>query len=74
MQCAHHLLGRYGQDCALRRWGLAVEARGGGGAKKRALIAVARKLAVLLHRLWTSGQTFVAFPDGPSAVPVEVNQ
>ena len=39
-----------------------MEARGGSGAKKRAIIAVARKLAVLLHRLWTSGQNFVAFP------------
>ena len=71
VQCAHHLLGWSGQDCALRRWGLAVEARGGSGAKKRAIIAVARKLAVLLHRLWTSGQTFVAFPTGLAAVPVE---
>jgi transposase len=68
VQCAHHLLGRYGQDCALRRWGLALEARGGGGAKKRAIIAVARKLAVLLHRIWTTGQTFVAFPDGLPAM------
>lgn len=69
VQCAHHLLGWRGQDCALRRWGLAVESRGGGGAKKRAIIAVARKLAVLLHRLWTSGQTFVAFPAGVPAMP-----
>lgn len=63
VQCAHHLLGWSGQDCALRRWGLALEARAGSGAKKRAIIAVARKLAVLLHRLWTNGQTFVAFPN-----------
>ena len=64
VQCAHHLLGWSGRDCALRRWGLALEARGGSGAKKRAIVAVARKLAVLLHRLWTSGQSFVAFPAG----------
>jgi hypothetical protein len=51
--------------------GLELEARGGGGAKKRAIIAVARKLAVLLHRLWTRGQTFVAFPNGLPAVPAE---
>jgi transposase len=71
VQCAHHLLGWSGQDCALRQWGLAVEARGGSGAKKRAIIAVARKLAVLLHRLWTSGQTFIPFPAGLPAVPAE---
>ena len=62
VQCAHHLLGWSGQDCALRRWGLAVEACGGSGAKKRAIIAVARKLAVLLHRLWTSGKHLFHFP------------
>lgn len=73
VQCAHHLLGRHGQDCALRRWGLALEARGGGGAKKRAIIAVARKLAVLLHRLWTSNQTFMAFPGGLAAGAVETD-
>ena len=71
VQCAHHLLGWSGQDCALRRWGLAIEARGGSGAKKRAIIAVARKLAVLLHRLWTSQQTFVAFPAGLPVAPVD---
>jgi transposase len=71
VQCAHHLLGRHGQDCALRRWGLALEARGGAGAKKRAIIAVARKLAVLLHRLWTSGQTFMSFPNALPALPAE---
>lgn len=69
VECAHHLLGWRGQDCALRRWGLSVEQRGGGGAKKRAIIAVARKLAALLHRLWTTGQNFNAFPGGP---PTEV--
>jgi len=71
VQCAHHLLGFRGQDCALRRWGLGVEARGGSGAKKRAIIAVARKLAVLLHRLWTTGENFVAFPGGLPAVTPE---
>jgi len=41
-------------DCDLRRYGLAIAARGGKNAKKRAVVAVARKLAVLMHRLWCS--------------------
>jgi transposase len=52
---AQYLLGPFGGDCDLRRWGLALAARGGKAAKNRAVVAVARKLAVLLHHLWTSG-------------------
>jgi transposase len=48
---AHYILGPFGPNCALRRWGLRLAARGGKNAKKRAVVAVARKLAVLLHRL-----------------------
>jgi transposase len=59
VQCAHRILGPFGTDSALRRHGLALAARGGPGAKKRAVIAVARKLAVLLHRLWTTGAAYV---------------
>jgi transposase len=63
VQCAHRLLGPQGRDCALRQWGLHL---GGDGKnqrlKKRAVVAVARKLAVLLHHLWMSGEPFVAFP------------
>jgi transposase len=64
VQCAHHLLGCFAKDCALRRWGLSLAERGGSAAKKRAIIAVARKLAVLLHRLWTTQTVFLAFPSG----------
>ena len=49
---AHYILGPFGPDCDLRRHGQAIAARGGKNAKKRAVVAVARKLAVLLHRLW----------------------
>lgn len=49
---AQYILGPFGADCDLRRWGLALAARGGKNAKKRAVVAVARKLAVLLHALW----------------------
>lgn len=54
-QCAHHILGPFGQDCDLRRWGLRLAERGGKNAKKRAITATARKLVVLLFRLWRSG-------------------
>ena len=55
---AQYILGPFGPDCDLRRWGLALAARGGGNAKKRAVVAVARKLATLLHRLWVSGAVY----------------
>jgi transposase len=62
VECAHHILSR-GPDSALQRWGRSLTT-GGKSAKRRALVAVARKLAVLLHRLWVTGQTFRPFPDG----------
>ncbi len=55
---AHYVLGPFGPDTDLRRWGLALAARGRKNAKKRALVAVARKLAVLLHRLWVTGEVY----------------
>src|SRR6202789_4607097 len=58
VQGAHHILGPFGADSDLRRWGLKLAERGGKNGKKRAVIAVARKLAVLLHRLWVSGEAY----------------
>lgn len=55
---SHDILGPFGPDCDLRRWGLALAARGGKNAKKRAVVAVARKLSVLLHRLWVTGEVY----------------
>jgi len=55
---AHYVLGPFGPDTDLRRYGLRLCERGGKNAKKRAAVAVARKLAVLLHRLWTSGAIY----------------
>lgn len=49
---AHYILGPFGPDTDLRCWGLKLAARGGKNAKKRAVVAVARKLAVLLLALW----------------------
>jgi transposase len=58
VQAAHHILSRQGPDTDLKRWGLGLAARGGKNAKKRAIVAVARKLAVLLHRLWVTGEVY----------------
>jgi transposase len=55
---AQYILGPFGKDSDLRRYGLAIAARGGKNAKKRAVVAVARKLAVLLHRLWITGEVY----------------
>jgi transposase len=66
-ECANFILGPFGKDSALRRWGLQLAARGGKNARKRALIGVARKLAVLLHRLWVTQQEYVPFPERSAA-------
>ena len=58
VQGAHYILGPFGEDRDLRRWGRKLSERGGKNAKKRAVVAVARKLAVLLHRLWVSGEVY----------------
>jgi len=58
VQGAHYILGPFGEDSDLRRWGRKLAERGGRNAKKRAVVAVARKLAVLLHRLWVSGEVY----------------
>jgi transposase len=54
VSAAHYILGPFGPPCDLRRHGEGIAARGGQNAKKRAVVAVARKLAVLLHHLWVS--------------------
>ena len=58
VQGAHYILGPFGEDSDLRRWGRKLAERGGKNAKKRAVVAVARKLAVLLHKLWVSGEVY----------------
>jgi transposase len=55
---AQYILGPFGPDCDLQRWGLRLAQRGGVNAKKRAVVAVARKLATLLHHLWVSGASY----------------
>jgi transposase len=55
---ANYILGPFGKDSDLRRWGLELAKRGGKNAKKRAKVAVARKLSVLMHRLWVTGEVY----------------
>jgi transposase len=62
VQSAQYILGRFGPDSALRRWGLKLAQSGGARGKKRAVVAVARKLAVLLLSMWRSGRRFEPFP------------
>jgi transposase len=54
----HYFLGPFGGDSDLRRHGEKIASRGGKNAKKRAAVAVARKLAVLLHRLWVTAEVY----------------
>jgi transposase len=57
-QGAQYILGPFGRDSALRRWGLSLASRGGKNAKKRAVVAVARKLVVLMHRIWITQEAY----------------
>ena len=72
---AQYILGPFGPDCDLRRWGLKLAERGGKNAKKRAVVGVGRKLAVLLHHLWKTGEIYDPFylarkyNQAPEAVP-----
>jgi transposase len=55
---AQYILGAFGPDCDLRSYGQRLMERGAKNAKKRAVVAVARKLAILLHHLWTTGALY----------------
>jgi transposase IS116/IS110/IS902 family protein len=61
IECSNHILRPHGRDSALRQWGLRLAARGGKQAKSKAVVAVARKLAVLLHRLWSTQGPYMPF-------------
>jgi transposase len=61
VECANHIIGPRGKDSALRQWGLSLGARGGSHARRRAVVAVARKLAVMLHRIWITQETYMPF-------------
>jgi transposase len=68
VQGAHCILSRRGPDTDLKRWGWKLAERGGKNAKKRAVVAVARKLAVLLHRLWVCGEVYEPLRNHPPSM------
>ena len=61
VQCSQYIMGAFGDDCELRRFGERIASRGGKAAKKKAVIAVARKLGILLHRLWADEADYDPF-------------
>jgi transposase len=61
VECANHVLGPRGKDSTLRQWGLHLASRGGKQSRNRAIVAVARKLAVLLHRIWVTQEPYISF-------------
>lgn len=63
VQCAQYLLGHFGPECALREQGLKLAEKGGRAAKKKAVIAIARKLAVTMVAMWQKGGDYEAFPE-----------
>jgi transposase len=62
VSAAQYILGPFAPASALRQYGLKLAAEGTARAKKRAVVAVARKLAVLLLSLWKNERVYVAFP------------
>jgi len=66
VQGAHCIVSRRGPDTDLKRWGLKLAGHGGKNAKKRAIVAVARKLAILLHRLWVTGEVYEPLRNSPT--------
>lgn len=67
VQCAHRILGPFGPECDLRRFGLKLAERGGKNAKRRAVVATARKLSVLLLALMRSGEVYEPLRNSPAA-------
>ena len=61
IEAAHVLLTRSRADSALKRWGKDIEKRKGAAKAK---VAVARKLAIILHRMWVTNTPFEAHPQG----------
>ena len=67
VQGAHYILGTFGEDSDLRRIEDGRARR--KNAKKRAIVAVAQKLAVLLHRMWVSGEVYEPLRNSQKAIP-----
>jgi transposase len=58
VNCAQYMLGHFGEECDLKRFGEKLAARGGKNARKKAIVAMARKIAVLMHHLWKTGEDY----------------
>ena len=71
VQCAQYILGRFGPDCDLRRFGLNLAAKGGKSAKRKAVVAVARRLAVIMLMLWKTGEPYDPLRNAPVEDPEE---
>jgi transposase len=70
VQGAHYIMGYRGPDTDLKRWGVKLSERGGKNAKKRAIVAVARKLGILLHRLWVTGEVYAPLRNSKQGQPL----
>ena len=70
VECAHRILQDRSPASTLRTWGRELAKRGGKRGKRKAIVAVARKLAVILHRLWLTQQPFQAYPERAAAAQV----
>ena len=71
VECAQRILSNKAPDTALKRFGERLAARGKKNAYKRAVVAVARKLAILLHKLWVTGEVYEPFPGGSGQKTVQ---
>ncbi len=63
VNCATYIMGPFARDSALRDWGLDLAERGGGRGKRRATVAVARKLAVILYAMWRDKSLYQRYPE-----------
>jgi transposase len=61
VSAAHYILGPFGPDCDLRRFGMRIASRGTKVAKRKAVVAVARKLAVMMHQIWKNKRVYEPF-------------
>ncbi len=71
VQAAQYITGPFGPDCTLRRLGARLTVNGGSRAKKRAVVAAARHLAVTLHRIWSTGEAYDPMRGIPQPEPAE---
>ena len=74
VQCAQYHLGDHAPGSAIRDWGLEYMKTGGKRAKKKAIIAVARKLAVLMVTMLKTGKEYSAYPNGKPKLEIEVKK